>query len=85
MDTTGFKAQAMDEWLGIPYETLENLSVRQQREIIKKRAREIFQEDRAQRRMYSMIHTKPIDTATNTKIHFRKIENNLQRLTFEQL
>jgi hypothetical protein len=28
MDTTGFKAQAMDEWLGIPYETLENLSVR---------------------------------------------------------
>ena len=35
--------------------------------------------------MYSMIHTKPIDTATNTKIHFRKIENNLQRLTFEQL
>jgi hypothetical protein len=49
---------------------------------VKKRAKEIFAEDRAQRRMYSMIHTKPIDTATNTKIHFNKIEKNMQRLTY---
>lgn len=59
--------------------------MRQQREIVKKRAKEIFAEDRAQRRMYSMIHTKPIDTATNTKIHFKKIEANMQRLTYQQL
>lgn len=32
-----------------------------------------------------MIHTKPIDTATNTKIHFKKIEMNMQRLTYQQL
>jgi hypothetical protein len=59
------------------------MSIREQREIIKAKARKLFAEDRAQRRMYSMIHTKPIDTATNTKIHFRKIENNMQRLTYD--
>jgi len=29
METSGFKAQHTDDWLGLPYEELEGLSVRQ--------------------------------------------------------
>jgi len=41
METIGFNATYVDNWLGIPYDALDELSVREQRIIVKKRVAEI--------------------------------------------
>ena len=41
METTGLPATHVDTWLGIPYESLEEMSVREQRVIVKQRVTEL--------------------------------------------
>ena len=50
METTGLPATHVDAWLGIPYEVLDDMSVREQRIIVKQRVSEIRQVE-AQRRL----------------------------------
>ena len=41
METTGFNSSYVDSWLGIPYDLLEDMSVREQRIIVKHRVSEL--------------------------------------------
>lgn len=41
LDSSGKHATHFDSWLGIPYEMLDELSVREQRLIVKKRVQEL--------------------------------------------
>ena len=45
METTGFTSTGIDAWLGIPYEVLDDLSVREQRVVVKRRVAEIRQQE----------------------------------------
>ena len=65
METTGYPATHVDTWLGIPYEMLEDMSVREQRVIVKQRVAELRQIE-AHRRLTAKAPTKPIDTYVNT-------------------
>ena len=73
METTGFTSTGIDAWLGIPYEVLDDLSVREQRVIVKRRVAEIRQQE-ALRRMTSRSPTKPIDTETNTRLYLKQMD-----------
>ena len=41
METSGFNSTHVDAWLGIPYDLLDEMSVREQRIIVKRRVAEI--------------------------------------------
>ena len=41
METSGFNSTHVDAWLGIPYDMLDDLSVREQRIVVKRRVAEI--------------------------------------------
>ena len=43
METSGFNATHIDNWLGIPYDMLDDMSVREKRVIVKRRVTEIRQ------------------------------------------
>ena len=73
MDTTGYPAAHVDTWLGIPYEMLEDMSVREQRVIVKQRVSELRQIE-AHRRLIGRAATKPIDTYVNTKLYIKQID-----------
>ena len=73
METTGFTSTGIDAWLGIPYDVLDDLSVREQRVIVKRRVAEIRQIE-ALRRMQSRSPTKPIDTETNTRLYLKQMD-----------
>ena len=70
METSGFNATYMDNWLGVPYDALEDMSIREQRIIVKKRVAEIRQQE-AYKRLTSRSPTKPIDTYVNTKLYLK--------------
>lgn len=42
LQTTGFFADHVDSWLGIPFDFLDGLSVREQRIVVKQRVTEIM-------------------------------------------
>jgi hypothetical protein len=71
MDTTGKFALHLDHQLGIPYELLDDLSVREQRVIVKRRIEEMRQVENYKIRTMSKSPTKAIDTATNTKLFLK--------------
>ena len=70
METSGFNSTHVDAWLGIPYDLLDEMSVREQRIIVKRRVAEIRQQE-ALRRITSRSPTKPIDTYTNTRLYMK--------------
>jgi len=49
-------------WLGIPYDYIEGLSVRQQRILVKARVTELIKRKNEEIRKVSRSPTKPIDT-----------------------
>ena len=73
MDTTGKFSSHLDAQLGIPYDMLEDLSVREQRAIIKKRIAEIRQAENYKIRSYTKSPTTPIDTKTNTRLYRKQL------------
>lgn len=70
METSGFNSTHVDAWLGIPYDLLDDMSVREQRIIVKRRVAEIRQQEALQR-LTSRSPTKPIDTYTNTRLYMK--------------
>ena len=71
MDTTGKFAAHLDAEMGIPYELLDDLSVREQRVIVKRRIAELREIENFKIRSMSKSPTKPIDTNTNTRLYLR--------------
>ena len=69
MDTVGYFSSHIDNMLGLPYEMLDEMSVREQRIIVKKRVAEIRKLQ--QLRISSRSPTKPIDTSTNKRLFMR--------------
>ena len=74
MDTTGKFALHLDHQLGIPYELLDDLSVREQRVIVKKRIAELREIENFKIRSQTKSPTKPIDTSTNTRLYLRQMD-----------
>ena len=74
MDTTGKFAQHLDNQLGIPYEMLDEMSVREQRLVVKKRIAEMQKIENFKIRSQSKSPTKPINTTTNTKLFLKKLQ-----------
>lgn len=60
-------------WLGIPYDYLEGLSVRQQRILVKARVTELIKRKNEEIRKVSRSPTKPIDTQTNTRLFIKQL------------
>ena len=72
METTGKHHEQVDTWLGLPCEQLDQLSVREQRKLVKHRVEQILSE-RAQLHLVNALPlTKPINTAQNTLMHRRQ-------------
>ena len=42
METTGLHSDKVDTWLGLPYHALDQLSVREQRKLVKQRVEQIL-------------------------------------------
>ena len=74
MDTTGKFAQHLDNQLGIPYELLDDLSVREQRIIVKRRITELREMENFKIRSMTKSPTKPIDTQTNTRLYMKQLD-----------
>lgn len=77
MDTTGKFALHLDHQLGIPYEALDDLSVREQRVIVKKRIAEMREIENFKIRSMTKSPTKPIDTSTNTRLYLRQMDKRV--------
>jgi len=76
LDTTGKFALHLDTQLGLPYELLEDMSVREQRVIVKMRIQELRQIENYKIRSMTKSPTKPIDTSVNTKLFLRQMGRN---------
>lgn len=74
MDTTGKFALHLDHQLGIPYDMLDDLSVREQRVIVKRRIQELREIENYKIRSCTKSPTKPIDTNTNTRLFLKKLD-----------
>lgn len=74
MDTTGKFAQHLDNQLGLPYDLLNDLSVREQRVIVKRRIEELRRIENQKIRSMTKSPTKPIDTPTNTRLYLRSLD-----------
>ena len=72
MNTMGYQSQHIDNMLGLPFEILDDMSVREQRFIIKKRVAEVRQMQAY--RISHRITTKPIDTSTNKRLFIKQQE-----------
>ena len=73
MDTTGKFVGHLDAQLELPYELLEDLSVREQRVIVKRRLAEQREVENYKIRSMTKTPTKPIDTTTNTRLYMRQV------------
>ena len=73
MDTTGKFALHLDNQLGIPYELLDDLSVREQRVIVKSRIQELRQIENYKIRSMTKSPARPIDTETNTRLFLKQM------------
>jgi ABC-type antimicrobial peptide transport system ATPase subunit len=71
METSGYHATHIDNWLGLPYHQLEQLSVREQRKIVKQRVEMILQERAQKYADNAMPLTRPIDNKINAILHRR--------------
>jgi hypothetical protein len=76
MDTTGNFSAHLDTKLGIPYELLDDMSVREQRVLVKMRIQELRQIENFKIRSMTKSPTRPIDTNTNTKLYMRQLIRN---------
>jgi len=74
MDTTGKFALHLDHQLGIPYEALDDLSVREQRVIVKRRIAELREIENNKFRSMTKSPTKPIDTSTNARLYLKQMD-----------
>ena len=72
MDLPGKFATHLDNQLGIPYEMLDDLSVREQRVIVKRRIAEMRLVENFKIKSMTKSPTKPIDTNTNTRLYLRQ-------------
>lgn len=81
MDSTGFFAGHVDNQLGLPFELLDDLSVREQRVIVKRRIQELREIENFKIRTLTKSPTKPIDTNTNTKLYLRQMGRNQLNLS----
>ena len=77
MDTSGKFALQLDQQLGIPYELLDDLSVREQRVIVKRRIAELREIENFKTRSMTKSPTKPIDTSTNTRLFLRMLDKKV--------
>ena len=77
MDTSGKFALQLDQQLGIPYELLDDLSVREQRVIVKRRIAELREIENFKIRSMTKSPTKPIDTSTNTRLFLRMLDRKV--------
>ena len=71
LDLPGKFATHLDNQLGIPYEMLDDLSVREQRVIVKRRIAEMRMLENFKIKSMTKSPTKPIDTNTNTRLYLR--------------
>ena len=71
MDTTGKFATHLDNQLCIPYEMLDDLSVREQRVIVKRRINELRMLENFKIKSQTKSPTKPIDTEENTRLYIK--------------
>lgn len=71
METTGLHSEKVDMWLGLPYHQLDQLSIREQRKLVKQRVEQILHEKAQMHYDNAVPLTKPIDTAQNTLLHRR--------------
>ena len=69
LDTFGYFSSHIDNLYGIPYEMLDEMSVREQRILIKKRVAEVRKLQAL--RISSKSPTKPIDTSTNKRLFIK--------------
>ena len=74
----------MDAQLGLPYEMLDDLSVREQRVIVKRRIEEMRRIENYKIKSMTKSPTKPIDTPTNTRLYLRQMSRNNQQLAAAQ-
>ena len=77
MDTSGKFASHLDHQLGIPYELLDDLSVREQRVIVKRRIQELREIENYKIRSMTKSPTKPIDTQTNTRLFLKQLDKRV--------
>ena len=71
LDTTGKFAAQLDNQLGIPYELLDDLSVREQRAIVKRRLNELRMLENFKIKSMTKTVTKPINTEENTRLYIK--------------
>ena len=76
METVGYFSSHIDNMLGLPSKMLDELSVRQQRLIVKKRVQELRKLQAHYIRSNTKSPTIPIDTSTNRRLY----EKQQQRL-----
>lgn len=74
LETSGKFALHLDHELGIPYEFLDGLSVREQRVIVKRRITELREIENSKIRSMVKSPTKPIDTSTNTRLYWKQMD-----------
>ena len=72
LETSGQFAHHIDVRLGLPYELLDDMSVREQRVVVKKRIAELRQIENAKIRSMTKSPTRPIDTTTNTRLYLKQ-------------
>ena len=68
MQTTGHFAARVDQWLGLPYHTLDKMSVREQRAVICKNAAKIRKRQSKQYMRQQVPLTVPLDTEQNWEL-----------------
>ena len=79
IETSGHFADQLDTWMGIPYEMLEGMSVRNQRVIVKQRVSELIKKINSRNRAGQKSPTKPIETHVNTRLFLSQL-NETQRV-----
>lgn len=74
MQTTGQFAARVDQWLGLPYHTLDKMPVRDQREIVCINAVKMLRKQSKLYQRNQVRPTVPLDTEQNTELVKRKQE-----------
>ena len=69
LEASGWHPDKLDTWLGLPYHQLDQLSIREQRKIVKQRVEQILKMKAQQRHDNNIPLTRPIDNAQNTLLH----------------